>query len=220
MHIHVKVHVGGKVVHTGQLFFADSLTDKVYAAAPYSNRPNRDVRNAQDSIFVNGGKRGLLAVRRSPADTAARSRWASTGDVLDRRARRGNRRARRRSAVAGVQHRRGRAVGTTRYRRRRDAVVHRPPLRLARARAAGRGRCPGGCPGGADGARRAARIPAGRDDRSSRQNGPVHRRALHPVRGPCIRRRLGRAGEHARRGGVGRDGARLRSDARDRWRSG
>ena len=64
MHIHVKVHVGGKVVHTGQLFFADSLTDKVYAVAPYSARPNRDVRNAQDSIFVNGGKRGLLAVQK------------------------------------------------------------------------------------------------------------------------------------------------------------
>ena len=64
VHIHVKVHVGGKVVHTGQLFFADSLTDKVYAVAPYSNRPNRDVRNAQDSIFVNGGKRGLLAVQK------------------------------------------------------------------------------------------------------------------------------------------------------------
>ncbi len=64
VHIHVKVHVGGKVVHTGQLFFADSLTDKVFAAAPYNARPNRDVRNAQDSIFVNGGKRGLLAVKK------------------------------------------------------------------------------------------------------------------------------------------------------------
>ena len=27
VHIHVKVHASGKVVHTGQLFFADSLTD-------------------------------------------------------------------------------------------------------------------------------------------------------------------------------------------------
>src|SRR5437763_1748490 len=60
VHIPVKVHVGGKVVHSGQLFFADSLTDTVYKAAPYSSRPNRDVRNAQDSIFVNGGKRGLF----------------------------------------------------------------------------------------------------------------------------------------------------------------
>jgi len=65
VHIHVKVHVGGKVVHTGQLFFPDALTDKVYTVAPYSARPNRDVRNAQDSIFVNGGKRGMLMVQKA-----------------------------------------------------------------------------------------------------------------------------------------------------------
>jgi protocatechuate 3,4-dioxygenase beta subunit len=65
VHIHVKVHVGGAVVHTGQLFFPDSLTDTVFKASPYSSRPNRDVRNAQDSIFVNGGKRGLLAVKKA-----------------------------------------------------------------------------------------------------------------------------------------------------------
>jgi len=32
VHIHVKVHVSGKVVHTGQLFFDDSFTDTVYAS--------------------------------------------------------------------------------------------------------------------------------------------------------------------------------------------
>jgi protocatechuate 3,4-dioxygenase beta subunit len=63
VHIHVKVHVGGRMVHTGQLFFPDATTDKVYAAAPYSSRPNRDVRNANDSIFVNGGKRSILAIK-------------------------------------------------------------------------------------------------------------------------------------------------------------
>ena len=40
--------------------------------------------------------------------------------------------------------RRGRAMGLARGRRRRDAVVHRPPLRLARARADGRGCISGG----------------------------------------------------------------------------
>jgi protocatechuate 3,4-dioxygenase beta subunit len=65
VHIHVKVHVVGKVVHTGQLFFPDTLTDTVYKSAPYSARPNRDVRNAQDSIFVNGGKRGMLTVKKA-----------------------------------------------------------------------------------------------------------------------------------------------------------
>jgi protocatechuate 3,4-dioxygenase beta subunit len=65
VHIHVKVHVGGNVVHTGQLFFSDALTDTVYTRPPYSSRPNRDTRNGQDSIFVNGGKRSLLALKRS-----------------------------------------------------------------------------------------------------------------------------------------------------------
>ena len=65
VHIHVKVHVGGNAVHTGQLFFPDSLTDVVYSRSPYNRRPNRDVRNANDSIYVNGGKRGLLTLRKS-----------------------------------------------------------------------------------------------------------------------------------------------------------
>jgi len=64
VHIHVKVHIGGNVVHTGQLFFDDSLTDVVYRRTPYSARPNRDTRNANDSIFVNGGSRSLLSVQR------------------------------------------------------------------------------------------------------------------------------------------------------------
>ena len=64
VHIHVKVHVGGSVVHTGQLFFPDSLTDAVYRRSPYRRRPGRDVRNADDSIFVDGGRRSLLDLRR------------------------------------------------------------------------------------------------------------------------------------------------------------
>jgi protocatechuate 3,4-dioxygenase beta subunit len=64
VHIHVKVHVGGSVVHTGQLFFPDSLTDTVYRASPYAARGLRQVRNADDSIFVNGGKRAMLAVKK------------------------------------------------------------------------------------------------------------------------------------------------------------
>jgi len=67
VHIHVKVHVRGRVVHTGQLFFSDALTDRVYRNAPYNKRPNRTTRNADDSIFVNGGHRSMLAVSRRAA---------------------------------------------------------------------------------------------------------------------------------------------------------
>jgi protocatechuate 3,4-dioxygenase beta subunit len=60
VHIHLKVYLGGRTVHTGQLFFPDSLTDVVYRRSPYNRRSRRDTRNATDSIFRNGGKRSML----------------------------------------------------------------------------------------------------------------------------------------------------------------
>ena len=65
VHIHVKVHVGGDVVHTGQLFFADSVTDAVYKKTPYSSRPNRDVRNTQDNIYLDGGAKSIVKIAKS-----------------------------------------------------------------------------------------------------------------------------------------------------------
>ena len=65
VHIHVKVHVGGNVVHTGQLYFPDSLSDTVYRRSPYSSRPSRTTRNADDMIFRSGGSRSMLKVKRS-----------------------------------------------------------------------------------------------------------------------------------------------------------
>jgi protocatechuate 3,4-dioxygenase beta subunit len=67
VHIHVKVHIGGNVVHTGQLFFNDTLTDTVYNAAPYNQRGPRDVRDSADSIYRNGGNKSLLKMTRSGA---------------------------------------------------------------------------------------------------------------------------------------------------------
>jgi protocatechuate 3,4-dioxygenase beta subunit len=62
VHIHVQVSAGGNVLHTGQLFFPERLTDAVFRRAPYNRRPNRDTRNAADSIFRNGGSRSMLRV--------------------------------------------------------------------------------------------------------------------------------------------------------------
>ena len=78
MHIHVKVHVSGNVVHTGQLFFDDALTDTVFRKAPYASRGNRDTRNSNDSIYVNGGSRSLLTVKKQGRATLRRSGWACT----------------------------------------------------------------------------------------------------------------------------------------------
>jgi protocatechuate 3,4-dioxygenase beta subunit len=67
VHIHVKVHVRGNVVHTGQLYFPDAVTDAVYRKAPYSSRPARDTRNADDSVYRNGGRRSLVSIRKNSA---------------------------------------------------------------------------------------------------------------------------------------------------------
>jgi len=65
VHIHTMVHLGGNVVHTGQLYFPDGVTDVVYARAPYNRRPSRTTRNAADSIYRNGGKRSTLRLVRN-----------------------------------------------------------------------------------------------------------------------------------------------------------
>ncbi len=65
VHIHTKVHLGGNVVHTGQLYFSDPVTDVVYRRSPYNQRPNRNPRNAGDSIYSNGGKRSTLKLARN-----------------------------------------------------------------------------------------------------------------------------------------------------------
>jgi protocatechuate 3,4-dioxygenase beta subunit len=65
VHIHVRVYIGGNVVHTGQLYFPDTLTDAVYRLAPYNRRPNRVTRNTADSIFRNGGSKSILKLAKS-----------------------------------------------------------------------------------------------------------------------------------------------------------
>jgi protocatechuate 3,4-dioxygenase beta subunit len=64
VHIHVKVHVAGNVLHTGQLYFRDSVTDRVFRRKPYIRRPRRTTRNANDFVFAQGGRRALLHLRK------------------------------------------------------------------------------------------------------------------------------------------------------------
>ena len=67
VHIHVKVALGGNIVHTGQLYFADATTDKVYRRSPYRSRPSRTTRNPDDAIYRNGGKRSTLRIVKAGA---------------------------------------------------------------------------------------------------------------------------------------------------------
>ncbi|MDO3650160.1 intradiol ring-cleavage dioxygenase [Nocardia mangyaensis] len=61
-HIHLKVHVGGREIHTGQLYFDDDLTATIAARAPYSHRTEPRTHNNQDFLFRRGADHALLAV--------------------------------------------------------------------------------------------------------------------------------------------------------------
>jgi protocatechuate 3,4-dioxygenase beta subunit len=61
-HIHMKVHVGDSVVHTGQVFFNERITAAVYRTAPYRSRGQADTPHARDGIYAQAG--GASAVLR------------------------------------------------------------------------------------------------------------------------------------------------------------
>ena len=61
-HIHLKVHVGGDAVHTGQLFFPDGLSEALFSNPPYNGTP--DTTNEADSIYASGGSASLLVPTR------------------------------------------------------------------------------------------------------------------------------------------------------------
>jgi protocatechuate 3,4-dioxygenase beta subunit len=72
VHIHMRIRLfdsSGKATYdfTSQVFFDDALTDKVYAASPYSARGTRDTRNAADSIYGSDGGTCQLAMSGSNA---------------------------------------------------------------------------------------------------------------------------------------------------------
>jgi protocatechuate 3,4-dioxygenase beta subunit len=54
-HIHLKVHVGGNTVHTGQLFFPQSVSSFVYGHGVYASRGRNDTTNDTDSIYQQAG---------------------------------------------------------------------------------------------------------------------------------------------------------------------
>lgn len=61
-HVHVKVHVGGDVVHTGQVFFPDTTSRAVYRTGAYRSHGAQDTSNSRDGIYRAAG--GRLAVAR------------------------------------------------------------------------------------------------------------------------------------------------------------
>jgi protocatechuate 3,4-dioxygenase beta subunit len=71
-HIHVKVHAGGDVVHTGQLYFGESASDAVYRREPYTARGPAQTTNSGDGIYAKGGRESTLKLTRAGAGLAGR----------------------------------------------------------------------------------------------------------------------------------------------------
>jgi protocatechuate 3,4-dioxygenase beta subunit len=64
-HIHLKVHTGGHVSHTGQLFFTDALSKKVYKVTPYSQDAGSYQARNSDSVYSSQhGASGVMTVKR------------------------------------------------------------------------------------------------------------------------------------------------------------
>ncbi|MFE9677722.1 intradiol ring-cleavage dioxygenase [Streptomyces sp. NPDC006259] len=73
-HIHLKVHTGGekedgtyeggKVNHTGQLFFADDIAEEIFTLAPYARHSGTYTRLDDDMVYDGGGaSSGLLTLK-------------------------------------------------------------------------------------------------------------------------------------------------------------
>ena len=75
IHIHIKVHLGGTynnatslysggtTVHTGQLFFNDTLSELVAEELPYSSHTVERLLNSQDGIYAGGGSYTLMNIQ-------------------------------------------------------------------------------------------------------------------------------------------------------------
>jgi protocatechuate 3,4-dioxygenase beta subunit len=64
VHIHFKVRTDGSSAQsyefTSQLYFDDSITDRVHTQKPYASKGQRNLKNAGDGIFQDGGEQMLL----------------------------------------------------------------------------------------------------------------------------------------------------------------
>jgi protocatechuate 3,4-dioxygenase beta subunit len=78
VHVHFKVRVKGEAKNhefVSQLYFDDTLTERVHAQAPYSSHPGRRTRNAEDGLYRIGGRELTLAV------TEGKDGYAASFDV-------------------------------------------------------------------------------------------------------------------------------------------
>ena len=61
--------MGGRVVHTGQLFFPDAVSRAVYRTSPYRSHGMLDTGNSSDGIFRSaGGSRAIVRLAQRKGD--------------------------------------------------------------------------------------------------------------------------------------------------------
>jgi protocatechuate 3,4-dioxygenase beta subunit len=63
VHIHIKARIDGHVVHTGQIFFPDDVTDAVFGTSLYAEHTGQRVLNKDDVLYRNGGQGSTFAVQ-------------------------------------------------------------------------------------------------------------------------------------------------------------
>ena len=75
VHVHFKIRTEPQAARghefTSQLYFDDTLIDRVHARPPYASHGERDLRNADDGIFADGGAL-TLALADAPEGYAGR----------------------------------------------------------------------------------------------------------------------------------------------------
>jgi protocatechuate 3,4-dioxygenase beta subunit len=84
IHIHAKVHLGGRVsggkysgghvAHTGQFFFDERVTEEIAKLQPYAVNTTRRTTLHEDGIYQSGGSAGLLTLRPAHAHAPALKR--------------------------------------------------------------------------------------------------------------------------------------------------
>ena len=50
-HIHISSHLGGKTIHTGQLYFSNKLVNRIQRMYPYNTTTDRKITNENDRLF-------------------------------------------------------------------------------------------------------------------------------------------------------------------------
>lgn len=92
IHIHLKVHTdgtagktytGGHVNHVGQVFFDDTMSDRLMKLEPYGSHTGTRTRNDEDSIYQKGGADQMLVVKPRKANDPSAGFTATVTLAID-----------------------------------------------------------------------------------------------------------------------------------------